>query len=95
MRLSEKFLLKRIVMVFLLPVLLIGCVIPSLTSCDREDLLTQKEKELRAMRSTREWRTNSQGIRYFHTCIEGHKFFATHSRHGFIQLAGPIGECND
>ena len=47
-----------------------------------------------ALRNLRNYQITSEEVRYFVTCAEGYKFVATHSGHG-INLAGPIGECND
>ena len=63
--------------------------------CTTEDLLTEGEKKTRDVRATRDWKMNDQGVPYFLTCVGNKEFIATNSRHSFIQLAGPIGDCND
>lgn len=65
------------------------------SACDRTDFMSDEEKEYIKQVNNRKWNTNSDGVEYFKTIIEGQCFIATRASHGskgsrFLALAGPI-----
>ena len=75
----------------ILMVLIIGLV-----GCDREYPMMTEADIIRIKRDEiRNWQRTKRGVRYFIECVEGLRFIATDSTHGYLQLAGPIGECTE
>jgi len=71
--------------------LLIIAVFMSLISCNQTD----EEKDVaNGVHVARDWKVSKEGVKYFHTCIDGMLFLATPSTYQYNQLSGPVGSCD-
>jgi len=71
--------------------LLIIVVFLSLMSCQ-----TDEQRDVaNGVHVSRDWKVTKEGVKYFHTCIDGMLFLATPSTHKKYQLAGPVDSCDN